>query len=126
MDELLKLAVSSPSAAFALAVIALAVTGAGALVFLLGLRKDLNGVGGKVGRVAELQGLVEQRVGRLEGDHKELAGEVHALKEDLPERFKNERHDFIDRHLQPLSLSVTADLADVKDEIKDLKRGRPS
>lgn len=123
MDELMKLAVTSPSAALGLVLFALAVVGAGALLFLRSLRDDLNGIGGK------LNGIINERTGdkrdfaHLKEGHEKLAESFAEHKETLPDRLTKDRHDYADRVLNPLILGITADISDLKGEIRDLKRG---
>jgi hypothetical protein len=92
LDALLKLAVTSPSAALGLVAFALAVVGAATLLFLRGLQKDVDGLGGKVGRIDTQQQRDCDRMGRIETDVKELSGDLRAADKALPGILKNERH----------------------------------
>jgi len=118
LDELLKLAIGSPTAALGFVGFFFAVMGVGTYLFLRGLRSDVNGIGGKVGGLVTQEALDQQRMGRIESDHKELEGEFRSFKDALPETLKKERHDLRDGPLSDLSGRID----DLKLDVRDMKK----
>lgn len=82
-------------------------------------RTDLDGVGSKVNTIVGHREADEGRFGRIENDIKDL----RFLERSIPDRFTKERHDLIDREINPLAQQLGDRMDGLEDDVKDLKRG---
>jgi hypothetical protein len=79
---------------------------------------DINGLGTKLGVIVTQQALDAQRMTVIETEIKDL----RFLERGIPDRFTRERHDLVDRIINPLQLRIDGRLDDLEEQLKRPER----